>query len=135
MPSLRQVFVPRDREFFDLFEEAAVNVVRCAELLEEMLEVQETLEEARAEGLRGAAAERLREERGRLEARYAAEADSIVGRALEWDRLVDEGGDRTPLLTWFKQRFATRAYLRTVIEDLTDALGEREEDHVSHRRH
>ncbi|HEX7787406.1 MAG TPA: Fe-S protein assembly co-chaperone HscB [Methylomirabilota bacterium] len=105
------------------------------ELLEEMLEVQETLEEARAEGLRGAAAERLREERGRLEARYAAEADSIVGRAPEWDRLVDEGGDRTPLLTWFKQRFATRAYLRTVIEDLTDALGEREEDHVSHRRH
>lgn len=105
------------------------------ELLEEMLEVQETLEEAKAEGMGGAAAERLREERRRLEARYTAEAEAIVGRAGEWDRLVDEGGDRTPLLTWFKQRLATRAYLRTVIDDLTDALGEREESHVSHRRH
>ena len=105
------------------------------ELLEEMLEVQETLEEARAEGLRGTAAERLREERERLEARYTVEADAIAGRAGEWDRLVDEGDDRGPLLTWFKQRLATRAYLRTVIDDLTDALGERDEGHVSHRRH
>jgi hypothetical protein len=48
---------------------------------------------------------------------------------------VDEGGDRKPLLEWFKQRLATRAYLRTVIDDLSDALGEREESHVSHRRH
>ena len=31
---------------------------------------------------------------------------------------------RTPLLEWFKQRLATRAYLRTVIDDLSDALGE-----------
>jgi hypothetical protein len=35
---LSQVFVPKDREFFDLFEEAARNGVRAAELLEEMLE-------------------------------------------------------------------------------------------------
>jgi hypothetical protein len=48
---------------------------------------------------------------------------------------VDEGGDRTALREWFKQRLATRAYLRTVIDDLSEALGEREEDHVSHRRH
>jgi hypothetical protein len=48
---------------------------------------------------------------------------------------VDEGGDRKPLLEWFKHRLATRAYLRTVIDDLTEALGEREESHVSHRRH
>jgi len=75
------------------------------------------------------------EERARLEARYAGEADAIVGRAGDWDRLVDEGGDRKPLLEWFKQRLATRAYLRTVIDDLSDALGEREESHVSHRRH
>jgi hypothetical protein len=34
---LTQVFVPKDREFFDLFEEAAVNVARGAELLDEML--------------------------------------------------------------------------------------------------
>ena len=37
MSRLTQVFVPKDREFFDLFEEAAVNVARGAELLDEML--------------------------------------------------------------------------------------------------
>ena len=105
------------------------------ELLEEMMEVQEALEEAKAEGLGGDAGTRLREERRRLEERYAAEATAVVGRTAEWDRLVDEGGDRRPLLEWFKQRLATRAYLRTVIDDLSDALGEREDQHVSHRRH
>lgn len=105
------------------------------ELLQEMLEVQEALEEAKAEGMSPAAGERLREERARLEARHAAEADAIVGRAGEWDRLVEGGGDREALLEWFKQRLATRAYLRTVIDDLTEALGEREESDVSHRRH
>jgi len=105
------------------------------ELLEEMLEVQEALEEARAAGMVGDAGVRLREERSRLEQRYAAEAEAVVARAGEWDRLVDEGGDRTALLEWFKQRLATRAYLRTVIDDLSEALGEREEGHVSHRRH
>jgi molecular chaperone HscB len=101
------------------------------ELLEEMMEVQE----ARADGLAGEAGARLRDERGRLEERYAAEAVAIVARSGEWDRLVDEGGDRRPLLAWFKQRLATRAYLRTVIDDLRGALGEREDQHVSHRRH
>ena len=37
MARLSQVFVPRDREFFDLFEEAAGNIVRAAGLLKEML--------------------------------------------------------------------------------------------------
>ena len=108
------------------------------ELLEEMMEVQEALEEAKAapaENLAGEAGTRLREERRRLEERYTAEAEAIVARSAEWDRVVDEGGDRRPLLEWFKQRLATRAYLRTVIDDLSDALGEREDQHVSHRRH
>jgi predicted phosphate transport protein (TIGR00153 family) len=37
MPRLSQVFVPKDREFFDLFEESAGNVVRAADLLDRML--------------------------------------------------------------------------------------------------
>jgi predicted phosphate transport protein (TIGR00153 family) len=37
MARLSQVFVPKDREFFDLFEEQARNVARAAEMLEEML--------------------------------------------------------------------------------------------------
>jgi molecular chaperone HscB len=108
------------------------------ELLEEMMEVQESLEEAKAaqeKNLGGEAGARLRDERGRLEERHAAEASAVIARFPEWDRLVDEGGDRRPLLEWFKQRLATRAYLRTVIDDLSDALGEREDQHVSHRRH
>jgi uncharacterized protein len=37
MARLSQVFLPRDREFFDLFEEAAGNIHRAAVLLEQML--------------------------------------------------------------------------------------------------
>ncbi len=38
MPRLTQVFAPRDREFFDLFEEAGSNILRAARLLEDMLQ-------------------------------------------------------------------------------------------------
>jgi uncharacterized protein len=37
MPRLAQIFSGKDREFFDLFEEAAANVVRAADLLDQML--------------------------------------------------------------------------------------------------
>jgi predicted phosphate transport protein (TIGR00153 family) len=37
MPRLSQVLAPRGREFFDLFEEAAGNIVRAADLLDQML--------------------------------------------------------------------------------------------------
>ncbi len=39
MARLSQVFAPKDREFFDLFEEAAGNAVRAADLLDRMLRV------------------------------------------------------------------------------------------------
>src|SRR4051795_8452899 len=38
MVQLSRLFAPREREFFDLFEEAGANIVRAAELLERMLE-------------------------------------------------------------------------------------------------
>jgi predicted phosphate transport protein (TIGR00153 family) len=38
MARLSRLFAPREREFFDLFEEAGANIVRAAELLERMLE-------------------------------------------------------------------------------------------------
>jgi len=38
MPGLVQLFAPKEREFFDLFEEAGANIVRAAELLERILE-------------------------------------------------------------------------------------------------
>jgi hypothetical protein len=37
MARLSRVFLPRDREFFDLFEEAGKNIQRAAELLEQLL--------------------------------------------------------------------------------------------------
>jgi hypothetical protein len=37
MARLSQIFAPRDREFFDLFEQAAGNLVRTADLLDQML--------------------------------------------------------------------------------------------------
>jgi predicted phosphate transport protein (TIGR00153 family) len=37
MARLSQVFAPKDHQFFDLFEEAAANILRGAELLDEML--------------------------------------------------------------------------------------------------
>jgi uncharacterized protein len=38
MARLSQIFAPREREFFDLFEEAGANIVRASHLLERMLE-------------------------------------------------------------------------------------------------
>jgi hypothetical protein len=39
------------------------------------------------------------------------------------------------MLEGFKQSLATRAYLRTVIADLGEALGKDQEEHVAHHRH
>jgi molecular chaperone HscB len=105
------------------------------DLLEEMLEVQEALEEAKASGLDEAARAGLAEERRRLLERQAAEEAALLGRFPEWDRLIDAGGDRGPALEKLKQALATRAYLKTVIDDLSDALGEGDDSHVPHRRH
>ncbi len=38
MARLSQLFAPREREFFDLFEEAGNNIVRAADILEQMLD-------------------------------------------------------------------------------------------------
>jgi hypothetical protein len=38
MPRLSQLFAPKEREFFDLFEEAGANIVRATQLLERMLD-------------------------------------------------------------------------------------------------
>ena len=100
-----------------------------------MLEVQEALEEAKSGGLTEETTGRLRSERQRLEAPRRAEEAALIAGATEWDAAVDAGQDREPLLGRFKQRLAARAYLSTVIDDLTQALGEDEGSHVAHRRH
>jgi molecular chaperone HscB len=103
------------------------------DLLEEMMGVQEGLMEARAAGLGADERARLTESRRRLAERYQAEEAAIVGRFGDWDRAP--AGERGALVAWFKERLAARAYLRTVIDDLGEALGEDTETHVAHRRH
>ena len=105
------------------------------DLLEEMLEIQETLEEAKRSGLNAETMDRLNRERRDLVERQKAGEAAIIGRFAEWDQAAETGGDAKPLLAWFKQAVARRAYLRTVIDDLSDALGEGQESDVSHRRH
>src|SRR5919108_125378 len=36
MPRVSEVFLPKDREFFDLFEEAGTNILRAADLLDQI---------------------------------------------------------------------------------------------------
>jgi molecular chaperone HscB len=116
-------------------EETTAKAKVPMDLLAEMLEVQEALEEAKSSELTGETAGRLRAERQRLQERYQAEEDALIAAAPEWDAAVDAGKDRKALLDRFKERLAVRAYLRTVIDDLTQAIGEDEGRHVAHRRH
>jgi hypothetical protein len=105
------------------------------DLLEEMLETQEALQEAKAGGLDEATRQRLRDERAHLTERLTAEEESLGALAREWDAMVYGGSDRKALLDRMKQALATRAYLSTVINDLSEALGEETHRNVSHRRH
>jgi molecular chaperone HscB len=118
----------------ELREETTGRAKVPTDLLAEMLEVQEALEEAKASELTDETAARFREERRRLQERCQAEADALVAAAPEWDAVIDAGGERRGLVERFKQRLAVRAYLRTVIDDLTQAIGE-DDGRVAHRRH
>lgn len=113
----------------------AIKPLAPVDLLEEMLEVQEALQKAKAGGLDDATRRRLAEERARLSERRRAEEASLLQLAREWDSALDGDGDRTALLERMKQALAARAYLNTVINDLSEALGEETHTHVSHRRH
>ena len=134
-PLARVEYVVALEEGREVREEASAKPKPPVDLLAEMLEVQEALQEAKSEGLTAEAAARLRTERDRLEARRRAEETAVTEAAAEWDSAVDRGADRQPLVDRFKQRLAARAYLRTVIDDLSQALGEDAETHVAHRRH
>jgi molecular chaperone HscB len=105
------------------------------ELLAEMFEIQEALAEAKAAGrLDDDARRTLRDQREHLRERYRAEEGRLTGPLSEaWDA-ADAAG-RPAILEAVKRSLATRAYLRTVIDDLGETLGEDEEEHVAHHRH
>jgi molecular chaperone HscB len=134
-PVARVEYVIALEEGREVREETSARPKAPMDLLEEMLEVQEALEEAKSAGVTDETAGRLRAERQRLEDRRTTEEAGLIAGHAEWDAAVDAGADRKPLLARFKQRLAARAYLRTVIDDLTEALGDDEGSHVAHRRH
>jgi molecular chaperone HscB len=103
-------------------------------LLAEMFEIQEALQEARTGDLDDATRATLTEQRERLIARRTDEEARITGElSAAWDAAGP--GEKATVLAAFKEALATRAYLRTVIDDLADALGGTGEGHVAHHRH
>ena len=102
-------------------------------LLAEMFEIQEALE-ARGDSLDDGTRGALTAQRDALRARMAEGEAQIAGPlSRAWDAAAP--ADRPAALAVLKDALATRAYLRTVVDDLASALGEgTEETHVANRR-
>jgi molecular chaperone HscB len=138
-PIARIEYLVRLEEGRDTKEGATVKPKAPPELLEEMFEIQEALQEVKASERTGrgpdaAARQALAAQRDRLLARYRQEESRLRGPLSEaWDHAGVDA--RAGVIAAFKEALAVRAYLRTVIDDIDEALGEVEEGHVSHRRH
>jgi molecular chaperone HscB len=132
-PIARVEYLVRLEEGRETKEGETVKPKAPPELLEEMFEIQEALQEARSGSLDDATRATLAEQRERLVARRTEVEDDLTGPLSErWDTASPE--DRPKVLAAFKEALATRAYLRTVIDDLAEALGTGE-GHVAHHRH
>jgi molecular chaperone HscB len=133
-PIRRIEYLIRLEEGRDTVEGDGVKPQASPGLLAEMFEIQEALQEAKGGGLDEAEHTELRGRRAGLEARYRAEEarlrESLSGA---WDAATP--AERPHALAALKEALATRAYLRTVIDDLAQALGEGQEQHVAHHRH
>jgi len=133
-PVARIEYLVRLEEGRETREGAVVTPKASPELLAEMFEIQEALAEAKIGGLDETMRETLRSQQERLLQRARAEEAGLTGPlSRAWDA-ADAAG-RPPILEAFKQSLATRAYLRTVIADLDEALGEDQGEHVAHHRH
>jgi molecular chaperone HscB len=137
-PLARIEYLVRLEEGRETREGATVKPKAPPELLEEIFEIQEALQEAKAAGRSGdvdaAAKEALVAQRDRLRERYDQEESRLRGPLSQaWDTAAP--AERAGALSAFKESLAVRAYLRTVIDDIDEALGEAQEGHVSHRRH
>lgn len=133
-PLARVEYLIRLEEGRDTKEGATVKPPAPPELLAEMFEIQEALEDAQAGSLDDATRASLAAQRQALADRQADTEARIVGPlSRAWDAAAADA--RPAALAALRQALATRAYLRTVIEDLGAALGEgHEETHVAHRR-
>ena len=140
-PIARVEYLVRLEEGRETKEGDVVKPKAPPELLEEMFDIQETLQEARSGALDDTTRATLLAQRARLLERRTAEEARITGPlSAAWDAAVP--AERPKILTAFKVALATRAYLRTVIDDLGEALGSDGaslgsdgEGHVTHHRH
>ena len=133
-PVARIEYLVRLEEGRETKEGAVVKPQAPPELLEEIFEIQEALQEAKAGGLDAAGRARLAAERDTVASRYRAEEARLSGSlSAQWDAAGP--GERTAVLDAFKRSLATRAYLKTVLDDLNAALDDSQESHVSHHRH
>jgi molecular chaperone HscB len=133
-PIARVEYLIRLEEGRETKEGAAVKPKAPPALLAEMFEIQEALEEARGGTPDETQRAELAAQREALRARMAAAEAQVAGPLSHaWD--VADPATRPTALAALKDALATRAYLRTVIDDLGVALGEgTEESHVAHRR-
>jgi molecular chaperone HscB len=125
-PIARIDYLVRLEEGRETREGATVKPQAPPELLEEMFEIQEALAQAKVDGLDEAARKTLAAQRDRLLARSLEEEVRLTGPlTAAWDAAPPQ--ERVRLLEQFKQGLATRAYLRTVIDDLGQALSQAED--------
>lgn len=122
-PIARIEYLVRLEEGRETREGAAVKPQAPPELLEEMFEIQEALAEARAGGLDDAARKTLGAQRERLVTRLHEQEAQLSGPlAAAWDDA--RPAERPGALARLKEGLATRAYLKTVVDDLAQALGD-----------
>ena len=133
-PLARIDYLVRLEEGRDTREGATVKPEAPPELLEKIFEIQEALHEAKAGGLDAEGRGRLVAERDRLAARQREEEARLGGElSAAWDAAT--AGEQPAVLRLLKRALATRAYLRTVVDDLNAVLEESEEGDVAHHRH
>jgi molecular chaperone HscB len=133
-PLTRVEYLIRLDEGRETKEGAAVKPKAPPALLAEMFEIQEALEEARTGVLDDGTRATLGAQRQALRARMAEAEAQITGPlSRAWDAAAP--ADRPGALAALNEALATRAYVRTVVDDLGLALGEEtEETHGAHRR-
>lgn len=121
-PIARVEYLVRLEEGRETREGATVKPQAPPELLAEMFEIQEALAEARSGALDDATRETLRDQRERLLERQKDEEARLTGPLSQaWDAAA-AAPERAAAVRAFKEGLATRAYLRTVITDLGEAL-------------
>jgi len=123
-PIARIEYLVRLEEGRETKEGAAVKPQAPPALLEEMFEMQEALAEARAGGVLDETARKtLATQRERLMARLQDEEARLIGPlSAAWDAATP--AERPAALAQLKDALATRAYLRTVVDDLGQALAD-----------